>query len=89
MIALGFAVAQIMAGAVDQLKAEWHTQMSPGERALAVALDNLNAAFGTGAEMPIDDWNVRSLAELAEIGGRKDIADCLRDALVLIADEAS
>lgn len=62
-------------------------RMSRGERALAVALDNLNAAFGTGAEMPIDDWNVRSLAELAEIGGRKDIADCLRDALTLIADE--
>lgn len=61
--------------------------MTPGEEALATALDNLNAAFGTGAEMPIDPWNVRSLADLAEIGGRQDIADCLRDALKLIHDE--
>ena len=61
--------------------------MSAGEQALATALDNLNAAFGTGAEMPIDDWNVRSLADLAEMGDRNDIADCLRDSLRLIADE--
>lgn len=63
--------------------------MSPGEQALAKSLDNLNAAFGTGAEMPIDPWNVRSLAELARLGDRKDIEECLLDALQLIADEAA
>lgn len=61
--------------------------MTLGEMALAKALDNLNAAFGICAAMPIMDVDVRNLAELAELGDRKDIADCLRDALRLCADE--
>lgn len=61
--------------------------MTPGETALAKALDNLNAAFRIWAAMPITDVDVRNLAELAELGDRKDIADCLRDSLQLCADE--
>lgn len=61
--------------------------MTPGEIALAQALDNLNAAFGICVAMPIMDADVRNLAELAEIGGLQDIADCLRDSLQLCADE--
>lgn len=56
--------------------------------AIQKAIDNLNAAFGFDIRLPIMDVDVRNLADLAELRGRNDIADCLRDALQLEMDLA-
>lgn len=49
-------------------------------------MDNFNAAFGDHIMLPIADVDIEALATLAEIRGRADIADCMRDALQLERD---